>query len=246
MNDSSKRAEPAQDGSARAFDPRPYLRRIRTRGQESDYLDVKWRLVWLRTEHPDASIVTEHITIDDASAVFRATVAIPNGGSATGYGSETRSDFVDYIEKAETKSIGRALAALGYGTQFALDFDLEEGPEGRPIADAPVERPPAEQRGGRQQAPERRPPAPEQRARPEPDPEPSGPHAIAEDRPDADDADGGDVNLADYTWTHFWPWAKGLGYEDKATIEELLGRSIQGMTPREVRELLVEHRGENE
>ncbi len=56
-------------------------------------------------------------------AVFRAEVILPNGGRATGYGSEAQADFADYIEKAETKAIGRALAALGYGTQFALDFE---------------------------------------------------------------------------------------------------------------------------
>src|SRR3546814_7260726 len=42
---------------------------------------------------------------------------------ATGYGSETPKDFGDYIEKAETKAIGRALGALGFGTQFTDDFD---------------------------------------------------------------------------------------------------------------------------
>ncbi len=51
-------------------------------------------------------------------------MVLPSGGRATGYGSEAQGDFADYIEKAETKAIGRALAALGYGTQFALDFDL--------------------------------------------------------------------------------------------------------------------------
>lgn len=51
---------------------------------------------------------------------------------STGYGSETLSDFRDYFEKAETKAIGRALAALGYGTLFALELD-----EGEAIADTP-------------------------------------------------------------------------------------------------------------
>ncbi|MBX6341845.1 MAG: hypothetical protein IRY97_05255, partial [Thermomicrobiaceae bacterium] len=132
--------------AARPFDPRPHLRRIRSRGQEADYLDVRWRLAWLRAEHPDARITTEHVTLTDSQAVFRATVEIPSGGCATGYGSEEKTDWADYIEKAETKAIGRALAALGYGTQFALDFDLEEqAPSGevQPLADTPVERPAA-------------------------------------------------------------------------------------------------------
>lgn len=110
------------------FDPTRYLRQLRGRGGSSDYLDVKWRLVWLRSEHPDAQISTEHVSIGADSAVFKATVAIPGGGSATGYGSETKGDFGDFIEKAETKALGRALLALGYGTQFAQDFGDEELP----------------------------------------------------------------------------------------------------------------------
>ncbi|HEX5504754.1 MAG TPA: hypothetical protein VFW96_19205 [Thermomicrobiales bacterium] len=105
------------------FDPSRYVRQLRGRGGAADYLDIKWRLVWLRSEHPDAQITTEHVTITNDLAIFRAVVTIPGGGSASGYGSETARDFGDFIEKAETKSLGRALAALGYGTQFAQDFD---------------------------------------------------------------------------------------------------------------------------
>ena len=51
------------------------------------------------------------------------------------YGSEAARDFPDYIEKASTKSLGRALLALGYGAAFAPEMD-----EGERIVDAPVER----------------------------------------------------------------------------------------------------------
>ena len=51
------------------------------------------------------------------------------------YGSETAKDFGDYAEKASTKSLGRALAMLGYGTQFAAEMD-----EGERVVDSPVER----------------------------------------------------------------------------------------------------------
>ena len=106
---------PARQGSE--FDPTPYIRQLRGRGG-GDYLDVKWRLLWLRKEHPDAEIVTELVQHDPQMAIFKATVTLPTGGKATGYGSETASDFPDFIEKAETKAIGRALNALGYGAQF--------------------------------------------------------------------------------------------------------------------------------
>lgn len=127
-----------EDGDRSAFDPTPYMRQLRGRGGSQDYLDVKWRLLWLRREHPDAQIITEHVTIDDDSAIFKATVSVPSGGRATGYGSETVGDFGDFIEKAETKAIGRALNALGYGAQFA-EGDEEGGPAAaRPI---PANRP---------------------------------------------------------------------------------------------------------
>lgn len=103
-----------------AFDASRYLTDLDGR----DYLEVKWRLLWLRTEHPDASIETELMKHDSGLALFRARVAVPGAGVATGWGSETADDFRDYIEKAETKALGRALAALGYGTQFCEDFDF--------------------------------------------------------------------------------------------------------------------------
>jgi hypothetical protein len=119
------------------FDPTRHMRQLRGRGGNSDYLDVKWRLVWLRSEHPDAQINTEHVTITADMAIFRAHVSIPGGGSATGYGSETARDFGDFIEKAETKALGRALLALGFGTQSAQEFGEDEVTETVPARSAP-------------------------------------------------------------------------------------------------------------
>jgi hypothetical protein len=119
------------------FNPSDHLIPIRKNGPP-DYLPVAWRLVWLRDQHPAALIETQHIELDleRNHAIFRATVTIPDGGTATGYGSETARDFGDFIEKAETKAIGRALAALGFGTQFTGD----EMAEGERIVDSPVQR----------------------------------------------------------------------------------------------------------
>lgn len=115
------------------FDPVQHLSRIKGQG----YLEVKWRLAWLRSEHPDAVVSTQLSSHDGSRAIFSAHVALPDGGSATGWGSETSDSFANYIEKAETKAIGRALAALGFGTQFCTDFD--DGPETGVLADAPVQ-----------------------------------------------------------------------------------------------------------
>lgn len=106
------------------FEPARYLVNLNGKGE---YLEVKWRLLWLRTEHPDAVIETELVRLEDRDAVFKARVSIPGGGSATGWGSESAGDFRDFLEKAETKAIGRALAALGFGTQFCHDHEFGVG-----------------------------------------------------------------------------------------------------------------------
>ena len=119
---------------AETFDPAKHLVSFNGRGE---YLEVKWRLVWLREVHPDAVIETELVSHVGQDAIFRARVTVPGGGSATGFGSEAYDDFRDYIEKAETKALGRALAALGFGTQFCPDFEFGAR-EGR-VVDTPVD-----------------------------------------------------------------------------------------------------------
>lgn len=124
--------------NGQAFDPTQYLSNF----DGKDYLEVKWRLLWLRTEHPDARMTTEIVQHNEEGgfALFRAEVEVPGGGKATGWGSETVRDFHDYIEAAETKALGRALAALGYGTQFCHDFDFSANarPGTLQVVDAPT------------------------------------------------------------------------------------------------------------
>jgi uncharacterized protein YbdZ (MbtH family) len=141
-NTSTTRRNAAQNGSrpgaGQPFDPTQYLSNFDGR----DYLEVKWRVMWVRHEHPDARMTTEIVQHNEESgfALFRAEVELPSGGKATGLGSETVRDFHDYIEAAETKALGRALAALGYGTQFCRDFDFAENarPGTAQVVDAPV------------------------------------------------------------------------------------------------------------
>jgi hypothetical protein len=114
------------------FEPARYLSRV----NGADYLEVKWRLVWMRDRHPNAALETELMSHVDSVAVFRAKVDLPDGGSSTGWGSESAGDFRDYLEKAETKAVGRALAALGFGTQFCPDFEF--GAAAGRVVDAPV------------------------------------------------------------------------------------------------------------
>jgi len=112
--------EQTVDTTGRRFDPTKYLRAVKTRsGKQEMYLPVPARLLWLRADHPNASVLTEALKLDDRNAIFKATITLPGGAVAVGHGSEAAGDFGDFIEKAETKAIGRALAALGYGIEFA-------------------------------------------------------------------------------------------------------------------------------
>lgn len=115
-----------------AFNANDKMTKIKGR----DYLEVKWRLVWFREEHPDWDIDTTMLHSDETTAIFACKIYDANGRQvSSGHGSESTKDWGDYIEKAETKAIGRALAMLGYGTQFAPELD-----EGDRIVDAPVAR----------------------------------------------------------------------------------------------------------
>jgi uncharacterized protein (DUF3820 family) len=115
------------------FNPKEHLMDLKGKA----YLQVMWRLVWFRDEHPLWNIDTkmEHYDPQGNHAIFSAKIYDENGmQKSAGYGSESIKDFKDFIEKAETKAIGRALAMLGYGTQFAPELD-----EGERIVDSPVE-----------------------------------------------------------------------------------------------------------
>jgi len=106
---------------------------LNLRGKE--YLEVKYRLVWFREEHADWAIETELLSVTDVSAYAKATVRDDKGRIiATSHKFERIQGFPDFIEKAETGAIGRALALIGYGTQFCAD-ELDEGSR---IVDAPA------------------------------------------------------------------------------------------------------------
>jgi hypothetical protein len=109
------------------FDVKKHL--IKVQGGRQ-YLPVAARLIWFRTEHPDWGIDTRALTIDVEKqfAVFEAAVYNAEGRlMAKGTKLETVRGFGDWLEKAETGAIGRALAVCGFGTQFAPDLDEAHG-----------------------------------------------------------------------------------------------------------------------
>lgn len=101
-----------------------------------EYLEVKYRLVWFREEKPNWSIETEFVSVGERHATAKATIRDESGRIiATSHKFENSIGFADFLEKAETGAIGRALALIGYGTQFCADeFD-----EGKRLADSPVD-----------------------------------------------------------------------------------------------------------
>jgi len=100
------------------------------------YLQVAHRIVWFREENPTWKIQTSLSFPDAKTCISRAEIRNEEGEiMATAHKREDEKGFFDYIEKAETGSIGRALALVGYGTQFCAD-ELDEGAR---LADSPID-----------------------------------------------------------------------------------------------------------
>ncbi len=130
-----KNSERAKKEGRHNFDPYKYM--IKVNGK--DYLEVKFRLHWFRLEHGAWDIRTEIINLDleKGIALVKADIFDERGNhKSSGLNMETKKNFEEYVMKAETGAIGRALAALGYGSLQC--FDLEEGVEKGRIVDAPV------------------------------------------------------------------------------------------------------------
>lgn len=134
--------------SEETFSPQEHLMKLSGR----DYLPVAPRVLWFRKERPIEEGWGIRTYLIDGGwgkgyAVFKAEVTDGQGRViATGTAVEVEpvldertrkrvDGFPDYVEKAETSAIGRAIGTAGYGTAAALD----EGD----VVDAPLERQPS-------------------------------------------------------------------------------------------------------
>lgn len=119
------------------FDAKKHITPIKGK----DYIEVKWRLVWFRSENPQGRIDTE-LLLTEPNIVVKATIYNNDGvnigsshGNAPTFNQGSGTWKGREIEKAETAAIGRALAVAGFGTQFAEELDDDDY-----LADTPVDR----------------------------------------------------------------------------------------------------------
>jgi hypothetical protein len=103
------------------------------------YLMAADRILWFRESNPRGVVKTQILHHQDEIAVVRAEIFVETERGqtqlvASAHKTESKSSFPDYIEKAETSAIARALAMAGYGTQFTGD-ELDEKDR---LADAPL------------------------------------------------------------------------------------------------------------
>ena len=132
------------------YDPNTHLMKLERYDRKaqkmvgSDYLNVQNRLLWFIRDQR-ALIVAELAKVpyiiqtelvehdrERGWAHYKTFIRDVLGNEATMYGQEDKAGFPDYTEKASTKSLGRALLLLGYGTAFAPEMD-----EGDAVVDTP-------------------------------------------------------------------------------------------------------------
>lgn len=133
-----------------SFNPKEHLVKIKKWDQSSntfinvEYLEAKWRLYWFREEHPDWTIDIE-LNLYPANSIPSASLAKAvildedNRPKAVDYGycekiqgkDKNGQDIIHmkFVEKSITTAIARALAQLGYGTQWAIEFEEDTSNE---------------------------------------------------------------------------------------------------------------------
>lgn len=228
-------------GTTEPTDPRQALRALIERGEGTSASATMLRLLWLRQDHPVATVVTETAHLTETAVVIRAMITIPQGGGGSGLAAATVDDpsaWADAVERAETNAISRALDTLGYALERA---NVAPGPrQAQPAPQSPESMSP-QQSGPRSMPPAQSRPTPIQR---QDDSAPPVVNALrrAGTRPQSvpPQQEGGaedDAHLPEYSWTGFWNTARGFGLDAKR-VEEILGRPANQSSPKEAVEAL--------
>ena len=219
-------------------------------------------LQWLREQFPQARIVTHVLPSDEALIAVRVSVKNADGPTATGHG------VAPGIEEAEDRGLVRAIEGLGYIApvvpEKAPDLPVTEAPVSRPepivkptpISDETAVEPkpvkpvtelprtaPAPPEPSRSTSANPAPLAgksgqmgPPVMVRPRQPVRPAQPRGGLHPVPDPTEDE---PRLEDVSWTEFWKWARPRGFDSREAVIEAIGETIDGMTPREVREALV-------
>lgn len=213
---------------------------------DPDAARLRQRLRELRSRYPGVVLATELTHIHDDQVVVRATVTVPDGPSVSAHAAEPTdsSGLLDgALELAELRATTRALDLLV--TDEIAAAASRAVPATRVVTDVTEDRvveevsPPVidvlRKASPRREAEVERP-----RIRvadvdvSRPTPRNNDEAVVAESEP-LDEPD-----LADYTWTHFWTWARANELSTKGQVEQRIGRAIDSLTPRDVRQMLHE------
>ncbi len=191
-------------------------------------------LDWLREAHPDARVTVEMIPSDDALIPVRVQIETSNGAVGSGHGTAAG------IEEAEDRAIVRAAETLGFRGSIR-DGGIDPVPQDDPAPQLPPFEPdqPAQPSAPQPRAGRSGHLGPAVVTRPRSHSGSSGTTPPQERPPDVPAIDDSvETEMEDISWTAFWTWARGQGFETGDAVARAIGRPIQGLTPREVRELL--------
>lgn len=121
------------------------IRQLTSVKGKPDYLGADHAIVWFNRAYPGGSIVPELLHLDTFDgrerAVFRTTIRMPDGGEFRGHGTETHGEHneaghhPEHIEKAETKSVRRALEHAGISLRMLAAIGMVD--DGAPINTPP-------------------------------------------------------------------------------------------------------------
>jgi hypothetical protein len=221
---------------------------------DPDAARIRQRLRALRSRYPGVVLATSLSHLHDDQVVVRAALTLPDGTSVSAHAAEPTDStgLLDgAIEIAEQRATTRALDLLSLGDLSAnaarpeprtrpAEEPVGEGQPVPPVVDAlrkaslrrsptPSRPEPVEQDLAEDVA--------EPDAEPEPQPrEPDRESPLLQPETEA----ASEPDMADYTWTHFWTWARANNLSTKGQVEQRIGRAIDSLTPADVRQLLHE------